>query len=425
MRLPAGPARIVGALRDHRNFRLYILGNAVSLTGTWMQRVAIGWLTWELTHSGLWLGIISFADLFPSLVVGPIAGAAADRWDRLRVNQVSQALAMIHSVLLFVLVATGWITIELLLGLTLYLGVVIGFNQPARMALIPALVPRDELPAAIATNSIIFNMARFMGPAAAGAAILWAGLSVAFLVNSLTFVVFLVCLSRLRLDPAALRPVARPGGFLAEMRAGVAYTARHEGIGTLILLLLAVCLCTRPFMELLPGFAGAVFDAGAGGLALLTSTVGAGAILGGLWMSGRPDHRGLTRVVLLASAIQGLAMLVFVATDSLWFALPALAVAGFAMISAGVGNQTLIQHAVAEEMRGRVMGFYGLTFRCGPALGALVMGWASEFVGLRWPLAIGAVLILALCARLWLRHARIAAATEAPGASRSQPSPSC
>ncbi|MBT6117608.1 MAG: MFS transporter [Rhodospirillaceae bacterium] len=411
MQLPSGPARILGALH-HRNFAIYTLGNAVSLTGTWMQRVAIGWLTWELTHSGLWLGIISFADLFPSLIVGPIAGAAADRWDRLRVTRVSQALAMIHSVVLFALTAMGWITIELLLGLTLYLGVVIGFNQPARMALVPALVPREQVPTALATNSIIFNSARFVGPAAAGLAIVWGGVAVAFLVNSLTFVVFLVCLARLRLDPAALRPAARPRGFLHEMNAGIRYTARHEGIGTLILLLLTVCLFTRPFVELLPGFADAVFDAGAGGLALLTSTIGAGAMLGGLWLSGRPDQRDLTRIVLLASAAQCLTLLAFVATDSLWLALPALAVAGFAMVAGGVGSQTLVQHAVAEDMRGRVMSFYGLTFRCGPALGALVMGWASEFMGLRWPLAIGAALTLALCLRLWLRRDRIAQAAE-------------
>ncbi len=410
MRKFAGFERILRALR-HPNYGIYTAGNAVSLIGTWMQRVAIGWLTWELTESGAWLGIIAFADLFPSLIVGPIAGAAADRWDRLRVTRVSQAISMLHSLVLFALVAGGLITIELLFALTVFLGVVVSFTQPARLALLPSLVPREDLSAAIAINSIIFNSARFIGPAVAGIIIVTGGIAPTFAVNATTFAIFVFALSKVRVTQPALARRAR-ASFLGDLLDGIRYTAGHMGIGRLILLLLAVCLFVRPFMELLPGFAAAVFGAGAGALALLTSTIGAGAVAGGLWLSRRESHLGLTRVVLGSTLALSVSVLAFAATDQLWVAVPALAVAGFAMVAGGVGTQTLIQHAVDESMRGRVLSLYGLTFRSGPAFGALAMGWASELVGLRWPLAIGAALALLAWLAISARRRSMTAAME-------------
>ena len=151
---------------------------------------------------GRWLGAMAFADLFPTVIIGPVAGAAADRWDRLRVTKISQALAMAQSVVLFLLTISGLITIELLLVLTAALGVIAGFNQPARLALIPSLVRREDMAAAVAINSIIFNSARFIGPAVAGFMIVAGGISAAFAANAVSFVFFLVALSRIHLNPS-------------------------------------------------------------------------------------------------------------------------------------------------------------------------------------------------------------------------------
>ncbi len=202
MRKPAGPSGFGGIARALRNpnYGLYTAGNAASLIGTWMQRIAVGWLTWQLTGSGAWLGAMAFADLFPTVIIGPVAGAAADRWDRLRVTKISQALAMAQSIVLFLLTVSGHITIELLLVLTAALGVIAGFNQPARLALIPSLVRREDLAAAVAINSIIFNSARFIGPAVAGLMIVAGGISAAFAANAVSFVFFLVALSRIHLE---------------------------------------------------------------------------------------------------------------------------------------------------------------------------------------------------------------------------------
>jgi MFS family permease len=155
----------------HRDFGIYVAGNSVSLIGTWMQRIGVGWLAWELSHSGAVLGLVAFADLFPGVLIGPFGGALADRADRLRVIKVAQTLIMLQALALFVLTASGGINVPLLVALVLFQGAVIGFNQPARLALIPSLVPRPDLATAVAINSIVFNTARFIGPALAGVVI--------------------------------------------------------------------------------------------------------------------------------------------------------------------------------------------------------------------------------------------------------------
>ena len=200
-----------------------------------MQRIGVGWLAWELSHSGAVLGLVAFADLFPTIVIGPLGGALADRFDRLRLLRVAQMAIMCQAFLLFALTATGLITVELLVALSLLGGVVVGFNQPARLALAPSLVPRSDLATAVAINSIVFNLARFVGPALAGLVIVWSGVAMVFAVNALSFLAFLFALSCMRLEPVA---IDRRGqrSMLGAIGDGVRYTSRHPGIGPLLLL---------------------------------------------------------------------------------------------------------------------------------------------------------------------------------------------
>lgn len=402
---------ILRALKNP-NYGIYTAGSSVSLIGTWLQRVATGWLTWELTGSGVWLGIMAFADLFPTVLVGPFAGAAADRLDRLRVTKLSQALAMSQAVTLFALTVTGTITIWSLLALTTFLGIVAAFNQPARLAMIPSLVPRPDLSAAIAINSIVFNLARFLGPAAAGVIIVATDVAWAFFVNALTFTWFLFALSRVRLSGPAETRRRSDRNLIGDLVDGIRYVVGHGGIAPILVLLIVVCVGARPVIELLPGFAARVFAAGAGGLATLTSAIGVGAIAGGLWLAGRRDPRGLTRVALGSTLGLALCTGLFAATDLMWIAVPALAASGFCMVGAGIGTQTLLQFSVDGAMRGRVMSLYGLIFRGAPALGALAMGSASELAGLRWPIVVGALLVVAAWAWALARRARMTEALE-------------
>ena len=379
-----------------RNYRLFAAGNAISLIGTWLQRVAVGWLAWQLTHSGTWLGLVAFADLFPTVVLSPWAGALADRRDRVRVIWVSQIISMAQASLLAILAAFGIITIWSLFGLAILLGIANAVSQPARLALIPSLVERVNLPSAVAINSIIFNGARFIGPAVAGVIIAEGSVALAFAVNALTYIGFLVALARLDSVKDVVRRADR--SFLSAMVEGYLYAARHEGIGAMLLLMAVTSLGTRGFIELLPGFADKVFGRGPQALAWLMATVGLGAVLGGLWMVRRPAITGLTSIVFANTLLMTAALVGFTVTAQFWIALPCLAVAGFGLVVSGIGAQTLVQSAVDAAMRGRVMALYGMIFRGGPALGALVMGLFSEQFGLRLPVAAGAL----LCTVYWL-----------------------
>jgi MFS family permease len=354
----------IGRALRHSDFAFYAAGNAVSLIGTWMQRLATGWLTWQLTESGTWLGVIAFADLFPTIFIGPIGGAAADRFDRLRMTKVTQSLALCVVVILFALTASGQITIWLLLALTALGGVISAFNQPVRLALVPSLVPPGDLVTAVSIVSIIFNLARFIGPAIAGLMIVRVGVAAAFAVNAVTYAVFLLALTRLRASYSA--PSSQHAGFLRQVAEGMRYASSHKGIAALLLLTIVTSLFSRPIVELLPGFAAEVFKSGADGLAMLTSSIGIGAVLGGLWLGGRTQTLGLTRVALASSLVMAAATAIFTLTDRLWAALPLLAIVGFCMSSTGIASQTLVQLSVPSAMRGRVLSLYGLIARGGP-----------------------------------------------------------
>jgi MFS family permease len=360
----------------------------------------------------LWLGIVAFADFFPVILIGPIAGTAADRWDRLKVVKASQAISLVQATVLWGLTVSGHMTIGLLVGLTAFQGVVVAFNQPARLAMVPSLVPQADMAGAVAINSIVFNVARFVGPIFAGLAIVWSGVAAAFAANALSYIVFLVALARIRIAPTVRKGEER-ASMAADLVAGIRYTATHPGIAALLVLLIAIGVGGRPMNELLPGFADEVYKSGAFGLSILASAIGGGAILGGFWLGQRARSTGLTMIAMMSPLVGALATIAAISTDRLWFAVPAVVVFGFCMSTAGIAVQTLVQLAADRSMRGRVMGLYGLIFRGAPAVGALGAGLASAHFGLRLPVFFGALLVIAVGAWTYLSRDRITAALEA------------
>lgn len=410
---PTGPSvrNAVRALGD-RNYRIYAGGNFISLCGTWLQRIAVGWLAWQLTHSATWLGLVSFADLFPTVILSPIAGSLADRVDRIKLIRGSQLAAMSQAIVLAAMTYAGLMTIGWLFTLALLMGVANAINQPARLALIPSLVDRANLASAVALNSTFFNSARFVGPAAAGFVIAHGSVELAFATNAASYIAFYISLYRIRLTGDEPRLASRRN-LLQDSLEGYGYVARHPGIGPMMVLMTATAVGTRGFTELLPGFADAVFGRGAQGLAWLTATTGLGAMVGGVLMASRGDPKGLTRVVIGNLLVMSLALIAFTATTSYWIALACLFVAGFSLVVNGIGAQTLIQTTVESAMRGRVMSLYGMVFRGGPALGTLIMGTTASAVGLRLPVACGALLCIGFWAWARLRQERIAACFEA------------
>ena len=379
-----------------RNYRIYTIGNAISLIGTWLQRIAVGWLAWQLSHSTTWLGIVALATTAPGFILSPLAGSLADRVDRVRMIWWSQIVAMIVATVLAAMTYTGVITIVSLFLLSLVLGAANAFNQPARLALVSNLVPPALLGSAVALNSLVFNTARFIGPAIAGVTIANGSVALAFALNALSYVAFVLALLGLRDIPPL--PPGRKQRILGHTIDGYAYAVRHPGIGQIMLLFALTALSVRGFVDLFPGFADVIFERGPQGLAWLTATTGVGAMIGGMWMVRRDGIRGLTNLIITHTLLIGLSILVFAATRNYWIGLASLFFAGFAMITTGIAAQTLVQTVVDPERRGRVMGLYGVVFRAGPSVNALVMGWVSSLVGLQVTVAAGA----GLCVLYWL-----------------------
>jgi MFS family permease len=387
----------------NRNYRNYAVGNFVSQMGVWVQRIAVQWLTWELTHSPTWLGIIAFADVFPNVVIAPLAGALADRVDRLHAMRIYISLSAVLMTALAVLVLSDMITKELLLALVLVNGVVMAFYSPVRLSIVHALVDRALLTSAISISALTFNTGRIGGPALAGFIILHWGVGPAFAFTAVADVVFVVALCLIRLVATGEKPERRSLRHIpAEIMDGFRYARKHPGIGPLLVILMASTVLLRPFNDLFAGFADDVFQRGALGLAWLTSMLGLGAFSASFYLARREGIEGLTSLMLTSMLVFAVALIGFTATDIFWFACICTVIAGFTLSGIGVAEQSLIQASVDGAMRGRVLSLYTLIGRGFPAIGALIMGYLASFVGLRWPVFGGAVLCLVFW--LWMRR---------------------
>jgi MFS family permease len=403
----------------NRNYRNYAVGNFVSQMGVWVQRIAVQWLTWELTHSPTWLGIIAFADVFPNVVIAPLAGALADRVDRLYAMRLYISLSAALMTATAVLVLSDAITKELLLALVLLNGVVMAFYSPVRLSIVHALVDRELLTSAISISALTFNTGRIGGPALAGVIILHWGVGPAFAFTAIADVVFIVALCLIRLVSTGEKPQRRSLRHIpTEIMDGFRYARKHPGIGPLLVILMASTVLLRPFNDLFAGFADDVFQRGALGLAWLTSMLGVGAFIASVYLARRNGIEGLTKLMLNSMLVFAIALIGFTATDNFWFACVCTVVAGFTLTGIGVTEQSLLQASVDGAMRGRILSMYTLIGRGFPSIGALIMGYAASFVGLRWPVFTGAVLCLVFWAWTRRRQRQMAAVLEAAPEAR-------
>lgn len=409
----------LGRLLAHRNYLWLIGGGTPSYITSWMQRVGVGWLAWELTHSPLWLGLVAAADLAPSLLLSPFAGAITDRRDRLAQLKLSKVLLLLQALALATFMFSGLMTVELLFALSLFSGLVNPFNQAARHAVAPSTVPRAEFPSAIALDSALFQVSRFLGPAAAAVMISFAGVGGTFASHVVGIGWFLFALFQMKLDPAVRKDHAGRS-VTADVLEGLRYVRGNGAIWPLLLLLAVASVTLRPIQEMLPGFVGQVFGSGAVGLAWLTSAMGVGAFVSAIWLASRGRAKGLTSIAVFGFLGLCLVSFGFVASERLVFGAIFAGLMGFTVNTMSTSIQTLVQLAVTDEMRGRVMSLYGLIWRGMPALGALIAGGAAEWIGLRPTFAIAA----GLCLVAWLvaaRHRRaIARVAEAPSFSQQR-----
>ena len=389
---PKSSARIVEVWK-HRNYALFMTGLTPAAISSWMQRVGVGWLAWELTGSTVWLGVIAAADLVPILFLSPVAGAVTDRMSALTMVRITQWMQFVQAALLAALMAMGYMTIEVLLALTLVLGVVHAFSSAGRHALVPLTVPRELVPTAISLDSAFFQASRFVGPALAAVTIpLWGvlGTFVAHAIGTFLFALLMHMMSQ----PDRVAGLHRSRNLLRDVGEAMGYVRTHAGIWPLMIMLTVASVFVRPLQDMLPGFAGEVYGAGASGLAWLTSAMGVGAMVSAMWVAIHGRTGGLTNMCFIGGALSGLSLIGLVSTGSLWIGLGFAALSGYALNTLSTSVQALIQSAVDDRLRGRVMSLYTLIFRGLPAVGSLGFGIAAEFVGLRWTFAIAGALCL-------------------------------
>jgi len=382
------PARLSPfAALHHRNFRIFWTGQTVSLIGTWMQSLALGWLVLQLTDSALWVGLVSFAGSLSVLLFTLPAGVYVDRADKHRLVMRCQALLAVQAAVLTVLTATGWVRPAHVALLAMAAGLINSVEIPARQSFIVELVGRDDLTNAIALNSSSFNATRIVGPAIAGLLVAHVGLAVCFAVNTLSYVAVLGGLYRLRLAPAA--PAGAAAHAMERFREGMRFVRGDRRVRALVLCTAFLSLFGFPVIVLLPVFARDVLHVGADGLGVMSACLGIGAVSAALGLAALAPRVRRGRLVSLAAPSFGLAIIAFTAMRWLPGALVCLGLVGFAMVLNNAATNTLLQGLVPDGLRGRVMSLWTTVFVGFAPLGALAMGWLAGRTGAPAAAALG------------------------------------
>ncbi|QDR79341.1 MFS transporter [Sporomusa termitida] len=393
MKTPINVKFMLRALR-YRNYRLFFSGQAVSTIGTWMQTIAMNWLVYRLTESAFMLGSFNFFNSVPGLLLGPVAGVVADRFNRHKVIIITQSLAMLQAVLLAALVITGNIEVWHLLGLGFVLGCINGFDLTARQAFVVDLVEdKDDLPNAIALNSIILSVSKLVGPSIAGILIALVGEGACFLLNAASFIPVLAALLSMRVQEPVKREKEN-NSPLREMHEGYLYAYHFPPICYTVLLLGVVNLAGTVYVTLMPIFAQDIFAGDSYTLGLLMGATGLGAICGATFMASRPDPQGLERVIPWAVVLLGITLIVFSQTNWLLIGLLMLFFIGLGSIVHIAASSTLMQSLVDEDKRGRVMSLYSMSFGMTP-FGNLLAGIMASYIGAAATVSTGGAVCVA------------------------------
>ena len=388
-----GLAHTFRALR-YRNYRLFFIGQGISLIGTWMQSVAMSWLVYSMTNSALLLGVVAFAGLICTFLFGPFAGVLTDRMDRKRIVLITQTLSMFQALTLAVVVLSGTAAVWNLIILSAALGLVNAFDMPARQSFVPELVDdRADLGNAIALNSSLFNSARLLGPTIAGILVAVVGEGMCFLINGLSFIAVLCCLAAMQIAPREIKP--QHDNIFAGMKDGMTYAFGFAPIRYAIILLSVAALLGMPYTVLMPVFAREVLKGGAHILGFLMAATGGGALAGAIYLASRKSPRGLLKIIVVASIVFGAGLVLFSLSSILWLSLVFLAVAGFGMVTQMASSNTLLQLIADDDKRGRVMSLYIMSFVGLGPFGSLLYGWLASIIGAPYTVMGGGICCIA------------------------------
>ncbi|MEO8663150.1 MAG: MFS transporter [Bryobacteraceae bacterium] len=391
----------IRALRS-RNYRLFFGGQSISLIGTWMTRLATAWLVYRLTGSEVLLGVIGFASQIPAFVLGPIAGVWVDRWDRHRTLIVTQVLSMLQSFALAALALSNVITVNELIALALFQGVINAFDMPVRQSFVIRMVEnRDDLGNAIALNSSMVNGARLIGPAIAGAMVAATNEGWCFFIDGVSYIAVIASLLAMRV--AAGSGAAPRRHVFQELAEGWNYITGSLAIRSILVMVGLISLAGMPYSVLMPVVVSDVLHGGPHTLGWLMAATGAGAFAGAVSLALRRSVLGLGRLIALSAGVFGLALIAFAWSRSLWVSLAVLPLVGFGMMRQMAASNTILQTIVSDEKRGRVMAFYSMAFLGMAPFGSLIAGYISARIGAPRTIALSGVVCIAGAAWFALR----------------------
>ncbi|HXX15773.1 MAG TPA: MFS transporter [Candidatus Eremiobacteraceae bacterium] len=380
----------------HRNFQLFIIGQLISLIGTWMQNTAQQWLVYRLTGSAALLGVFGFASQLPMLGLAWMGGYVGDRYNRHRGVITTQTLSMILAFILAILTLTHYIKTWHLIFIAFLVGIVNAFDVPIRQAFFVHMVGQEDLPNAIALNSSIFNGARVIGPAIAGFTIVLVGEGWCFFLNGLSFVAVIIALLMMHIKRNGSKPLLESP--VRSFLEGFRFAMSDVPIRSTLLLLTLLSLFGLQYSVFLPIYASDILHGGARTLGLLMSAAGVGAVLGALQFAARTEYKGLARWVASTCTTCALSLLIFSFATSFWLCAAVLFVVGFAATSQMAATNTVIQQRVPDEMRSRLMAVYATMFMGVMPLGALIAGGIAKQIGAPYTIRIFGIAVLVGCA---------------------------
>ena len=380
----------VGRALRHRNYRLFFIGQGISLVGTWITRLATSWLVYRLTGSALLLGVVGFTGQLPTFLLAPFAGVIVDRINRHRLLVVTQVLSLLQSAALAALALSNTISVGAILGLAALQGMINAFDTPARQSFVIDMIEaREDLSNAIALNSTLVNGARLLGPSIAGILIVAFGEGWCFAIDAVSYLAVIASLLMMRLPKRVIKSSGKHA--LVELREGWAYVASHRQIRALLLLLAFVSLTGIPYIALMPIFASRVLGGGPHALGILMGASGLGAVMGALWLASRTTVVGLGRALVSAGGIFGLGLIGFSQSRWMWLSVPMLVIAGGGMMVQMAASNTVLQTIVDDDKRGRVMSFYTMAFFGMTPFGSLLGGWLGGWIGAPTTVLLGGI----------------------------------
>jgi MFS family permease len=390
------------ALR-HRNFLLFWSGQTLSLIGTWMQSMAQGWLAFDLTHNAFFVGSVAAAQSLPVLLFSLHAGVLVDRANKLRLVTICQTLLGLEAAALWLFTWTGHITIGWLITLAAVSGVISSAEIPARQSLVIELVGREELPGAIALNTSGFNLARIIGPAAAAIVIAKLGIAWCFGVNALSYVTVLVGLLLVRLPPWT--PAEHRASPVEGIIEGVRFMRGTPAVAALMALVTVYSISGVPYLTLMPVVASDRLHLGASGYGLLLACVGIGGVAGALTLAAISGRVRRGRILVAGSFAFAILLIVFAFVRAAHVAYPLLLAIGFAMIVNNAQANSMLQHLVPDELRGRIMAAYSfVVVGLSAVVGSFLAGIVARAFGVQWAIGGGGAIMLGYALWAFRRH---------------------